>query len=409
MTIRIARLDLQARLNLDCPPLLVEALGSDYWADAHLPGALNIPADQVDRLAPRLLPDLDAEIVIYCSTTCQNSDIAARRLVELGYRNVLVYDGGKEDWIEHGLPVERGADPAEPSHHPVGRRASHAVSSPEVRRADGLDLATLDDLVGETAAGRFLPDVHRCLLRIDTPRWSEGWTAAATTHPHDDGHSDVEVAFRIASVTKMVTATALLVLADRGRCQLDDPTGRHLPAHVVDQFHDRDGTRLRRRGHTPTAPGSHQRSTELLLAAADPGRGTPRRRPPAVHAARSRQAGSIQRAADRSTRDRTHLHRHRICACRSHHRIAHRTAVGPGVPRTGARSGRDVRHMAREQQRGAPPSRRRAHDLEGQDITDMDPTVDWAGGGLVSTATDLAAFLRALTHGHLLSPVPGAR
>ena len=44
------------------------------------------------------------------------------------------------------------------------------------------------------------------------------------------------------------------------------------------------------------------------------------------------------------------------------------------------------------------------HDLDGQDITDMDPTVDWAGGGLVSTAADLAAFLRALTRGHLLSP-----
>jgi D-alanyl-D-alanine carboxypeptidase len=27
------------------------------------------------------------------------------------------------------------------------------------------------------------------------------------------------VAFRIASVTKMMTATALLVLADRGRCR----------------------------------------------------------------------------------------------------------------------------------------------------------------------------------------------
>ena len=40
-----------------------------------------------------------------------------------------------------------------------------------------------------------------------------------------------------------------------------------------------------------------------------------------------------------------------------------------------------------------------SHDLEGQDITDMDPTVDWAGGGLVSTAADLAAFLRALTGG----------
>jgi D-alanyl-D-alanine carboxypeptidase len=50
--------------------------------------------------------------------------------------------------------------------------------------------------------------------------------------------------------------------------------------------------------------------------------------------------------------------------------------------------------------------RRRAiapHDLDGHDITGMDPTVDWAGGGLVSTAADLAAFLRALTRGQLLS------
>jgi D-alanyl-D-alanine carboxypeptidase len=44
-----------------------------------------------------------------------------------------------------------------------------------------------------------------------------------------------------------------------------------------------------------------------------------------------------------------------------------------------------------------------AHDFEGHDITDMDPTVDWAGGGLVSTAADLAAFLRALTRGQLVS------
>jgi CubicO group peptidase (beta-lactamase class C family) len=50
-----------------------------------------------------------------------------------------------------------------------------------------------------------------------------------------------------------------------------------------------------------------------------------------------------------------------------------------------------------------------AHDLEGRDITDMDPTVDWAGGGLVSTAEDLAAFLRALTTGRLLSTPGGAR
>jgi D-alanyl-D-alanine carboxypeptidase len=43
------------------------------------------------------------------------------------------------------------------------------------------------------------------------------------------------------------------------------------------------------------------------------------------------------------------------------------------------------------------------HELDGQDITDMDPTVDWAGGGLVSTAADLARFLRALMGGQLVS------
>jgi rhodanese-related sulfurtransferase len=30
----------------------------------------------------------------------------AERLVELGYRNVLHYAGGKEDWASAGLPLE---------------------------------------------------------------------------------------------------------------------------------------------------------------------------------------------------------------------------------------------------------------------------------------------------------------
>ena len=107
MTTRISRQDLQGKLEGGERPLLVEALGSAYFADAHLPGAINIPPDQVDRLAPRLLSDLDAEIVVYCSATCRNSEATARRLEELGYRRVLVYREGKEDWIEHALPVER--------------------------------------------------------------------------------------------------------------------------------------------------------------------------------------------------------------------------------------------------------------------------------------------------------------
>ena len=107
MTTPITREELHGKLVGGDSLVLVEALGPAYFADAHLPGAVNIPPDQVDRLALRLLPDAAAEIVVYCSGTCQNSEIAARRLEDLGYRRVAVYLGGKEDWVEHGLPVER--------------------------------------------------------------------------------------------------------------------------------------------------------------------------------------------------------------------------------------------------------------------------------------------------------------
>lgn len=110
MTTEISRDELHRELAVEAEPTLVEALGAAFFDDAHLPGAINIPPDQVDRLAPTLLPDVDAPIVVYCSGTCENSEIVARRLEELGYRSVRVYLGGKEDWVEHGLPVERTAD-----------------------------------------------------------------------------------------------------------------------------------------------------------------------------------------------------------------------------------------------------------------------------------------------------------
>jgi rhodanese-related sulfurtransferase len=45
--------------------------------------------------------------VTYCaSLTCRNSEIAANKLIALGYTNVRDYAEGKADWIEAGLPVE---------------------------------------------------------------------------------------------------------------------------------------------------------------------------------------------------------------------------------------------------------------------------------------------------------------
>jgi rhodanese-related sulfurtransferase len=89
--------------------ILVEALPERYYLDRHLPGALHLPHDEVAQLAPGLLKDKTADIVVYCANaSCQNSHIAANALIALGYRNVSVYAEGKQDWIEAGLPVQSG-------------------------------------------------------------------------------------------------------------------------------------------------------------------------------------------------------------------------------------------------------------------------------------------------------------
>jgi rhodanese-related sulfurtransferase len=113
MTIQITLSDLQARRAANPGLTLLEALPEKYYLDGHLPGAKHFPHTLVKELAPRVLRDKDQEIVVYCaSDTCQNSHIAARALTALGYTNVAVYGGGKKEWTEAGLPVERGGTPA---------------------------------------------------------------------------------------------------------------------------------------------------------------------------------------------------------------------------------------------------------------------------------------------------------
>ncbi len=105
----ISRDELEQRIDRGDAITIVEVLGPMYFEDAHLPGAKNLPHDRVDELAPTVLPDRSATVVVYCSNTaCQNSTVAARRLVQLGYEHVYEYVEGKQDWIEAGLPVERG-------------------------------------------------------------------------------------------------------------------------------------------------------------------------------------------------------------------------------------------------------------------------------------------------------------
>lgn len=104
----LTRPQLQCRLAANPSVVLVEALPERYYSDWHLPGAKHMPHDQVTAVAPSLFTHRDAEIVVYCANAnCQNSTTAAQLLEQMGYTNVSVYQGGKQDWREAGLPIEK--------------------------------------------------------------------------------------------------------------------------------------------------------------------------------------------------------------------------------------------------------------------------------------------------------------
>jgi rhodanese-related sulfurtransferase len=102
----IDRSDLQALMD-DGAVVVLEALPPEHFDDAHLPGARNLPLDELESVAGAVAPDKGATIVTYCTgTTCSNSRLAAERLRALGYTDVRAFEGGKEEWMAAGLPVE---------------------------------------------------------------------------------------------------------------------------------------------------------------------------------------------------------------------------------------------------------------------------------------------------------------
>lgn len=109
MTKTLTRDELRAALGGGEPPLLIEALPQKYYDDGHLPGAVRLNVDETER-AGDVAPDRSRPIVVYCAgVTCQNSHQVAAFLERAGYSDVAVYAGGKQDWTDAGLTLERAA------------------------------------------------------------------------------------------------------------------------------------------------------------------------------------------------------------------------------------------------------------------------------------------------------------
>jgi rhodanese-related sulfurtransferase len=67
MDATVSTKDLKAKIDGKQGITVVETLAPERYSEAHIPGAVNIPAERIKELAPQLLPNKDVEIITYCA------------------------------------------------------------------------------------------------------------------------------------------------------------------------------------------------------------------------------------------------------------------------------------------------------------------------------------------------------
>ena len=93
---------------------IVDAREATDYKEGHIPGAINLPYDEVVT-DPERLEKFDPQgkpIIIYCGGgTCELSMNLGFALVNAGKKKVLVYMGGWPEWSTSGYPIAKGATP----------------------------------------------------------------------------------------------------------------------------------------------------------------------------------------------------------------------------------------------------------------------------------------------------------
>src|SRR5436309_8744281 len=89
--------EVKARLDRGEKFHLVDVREESEWAKDHLPGAVHLGKGVIERDVEQSIPDIGAEIVLYCGGGFRSA-LAADNLQKMGYTNVVSMDGGVRGW-----------------------------------------------------------------------------------------------------------------------------------------------------------------------------------------------------------------------------------------------------------------------------------------------------------------------
>ena len=146
------------------------------------------------------------------------------------------------------------ASAPQPSAAPSEGRAATAAQEParplspprfaDAQERAGKITATLPEmekLFDDQFASRKPPGMVMALVVDGEIRWSKGWGEREVLR-HET--PDLDTVFRVASLTKSFTASAVLQLRDAGKLSLEDPAEKHLPELRQLRYPTRDSPRI---------------------------------------------------------------------------------------------------------------------------------------------------------------------
>lgn len=162
------------RDQVDIPPkagvLLIDSRpAARRYDEGHIPGSINIPDSQFDKLASRLPADKSTLLVFYCGGfDCMLSHNSAFKAEKLGYANIKVYAAGMPAWTEAGgmeavsmAYIEKLAADATP-HMLIDSRPRRVASKGMIPGAVNLPDSEFDKLSGLLPRDMATPLIFYC-------------------------------------------------------------------------------------------------------------------------------------------------------------------------------------------------------------------------------------------------------
>lgn len=92
----ISAQEAKKRMESGTPVIIVDVRTKSEYDEGHIPNAVLIPNETIGSERPAALPDLNAEILVYCRSGAR-SRAASQKLANLGYTAIYNF-GGIMDW-----------------------------------------------------------------------------------------------------------------------------------------------------------------------------------------------------------------------------------------------------------------------------------------------------------------------